>query len=110
MRSDAWTGENAGAAIQGFVKGALAKSQEGGECLVVCDVFGNYCTSKCKTIWVRGRLWRIISRFRVGLWLINRNCSIFRCINERQFLVCRDIKYKSVAIHIWQLGWCLLGK
>lgn len=36
VRSDAWTGENAGAAITGFMSGAIAKSQEGG------DVFGWY--------------------------------------------------------------------
>lgn len=29
--ADAWTGENAGAAIKGFVGGALAKSEEGGD-------------------------------------------------------------------------------
>ncbi|MBS4218565.1 DoxX family protein [Bacillus sp. FJAT-49711] len=31
VTSDAWTGENAGGAIQGFVQGALAKSQEGAD-------------------------------------------------------------------------------
>ena len=29
MTSDAWTGENAGSALQGFVSGALAKAKEG---------------------------------------------------------------------------------
>lgn len=38
LSSDAWTGENAGAAIQGFVKGALAKA-EGGK-----DVSGWYAS------------------------------------------------------------------
>lgn len=38
VTSDAWTGENAGAAIQGFIGGAIAKSQEGG------DVAGWYAT------------------------------------------------------------------
>ncbi|MBS4207040.1 DoxX family protein [Bacillus sp. FJAT-50079] len=38
VTSDAWTGENAGAAIQGFVQGALAKSQEG------ADVTGWYAS------------------------------------------------------------------
>lgn len=31
VRNDAWTGENAGAALQGFLNGALAKSKEGGD-------------------------------------------------------------------------------
>ncbi len=31
VNSDAWTGENAGAALTGFLKGAIAKSQEGGD-------------------------------------------------------------------------------
>jgi len=38
VTSDAWTGKNAGAAIKGFVGGALAKSQEG------ADVTGWYAT------------------------------------------------------------------
>ncbi|MFD1203723.1 MULTISPECIES: DoxX family membrane protein [Sporosarcina] len=38
VTSDAWTGENAGAALQGFIGGALAKSAEGG------DVSGWYAT------------------------------------------------------------------
>ncbi|MFS0864943.1 DoxX family protein [Fredinandcohnia sp. 179-A 10B2 NHS] len=38
ITEDAWTGENAGAAIQGFVQGALAKSAEGN------DVTGWYAT------------------------------------------------------------------
>ncbi|HHW38703.1 MAG TPA: DoxX family protein [Bacillales bacterium] len=29
VQSDAWTGENAGSAVQGFIKGALAKAAEG---------------------------------------------------------------------------------
>lgn len=29
IQGDAWTGENAGAAIQGFIQGALAKAEEG---------------------------------------------------------------------------------
>lgn len=29
VNSDAWTGDNAGAAIQGFIKGALAKAESG---------------------------------------------------------------------------------
>ncbi|RKD23202.1 DoxX family protein [Ammoniphilus oxalaticus] len=31
VTSDAWTGENAGAAVQGFIGGALAKAEEGGD-------------------------------------------------------------------------------
>ena len=38
VTNDAWTGENAGAALQGFVGGALAKSQEG------ADVTGWYAS------------------------------------------------------------------
>lgn len=38
VTSPAWTGENAGAAVSGFIQGALAKSQEGG------DVAGWYAT------------------------------------------------------------------
>lgn len=38
IHSDAWTGDNAGVAIQGFVNGALAKSQEG------ADVAGWYAS------------------------------------------------------------------
>lgn len=38
VTSDAWTGENAGAALHGFIGGALAKSAEGG------DVSGWYAT------------------------------------------------------------------
>ena len=43
VRSDAWTGENAGAAIKGFVSGAIAKSQEGGDVIkLVCNIFRKY--------------------------------------------------------------------
>ena len=38
VQSDAWTGENAGTALQGFVQGSLAKSQEG------ADVTGWYAS------------------------------------------------------------------
>lgn len=31
VNSDAWTGDNAGAALKGFLGGAIAKSQEGGD-------------------------------------------------------------------------------
>lgn len=31
VTSPAWTGENAGAAVTGFIKGALAKAEEGGD-------------------------------------------------------------------------------
>jgi len=38
VNSPAWTGENAGAAVQGFVKGALSKAEEG------ADVTGWYAS------------------------------------------------------------------
>ncbi|MBM4760851.1 DoxX family protein [Bacillus sp. B15-48] len=38
VTSDAWTGENAGAAIQGYVQGALGRAESGG------DVTGWYAT------------------------------------------------------------------
>src|SRR5690625_2642587 len=31
VTSSAWTGENAGAAVTGFINGAIAKSEEGGD-------------------------------------------------------------------------------
>lgn len=67
VRSDAWTGENAGAAIQGFVNGALAKSQEGG------DVTGWYASFMESTVLPNAKVFGFLVAYGellVGLGLI----------------------------------------
>lgn len=67
VRSDAWTGENAGAALQGFVQGALAKSQEGG------DVAGWYAAFLETSVLPNAKLFSFVVAYGevlVGLGLI----------------------------------------
>lgn len=67
LNNDAWTGENAGAAITGFVKGALAKSQEG------ADVAGWYATFLENTVLPNAKLFSFvvaIGEVLVGLGLV----------------------------------------
>ncbi len=67
VTSDAWTGKNAGAALQGFVGGALAKSQEGG------DVAGWYATFLENTVLPNAKVFSYMVAYGellVGLGLI----------------------------------------
>ena len=67
VTSDAWTGENAGAAIKGFVGGALAKSQEG------ADVAGWYATFLESTVLPNAKVFSFMVAYGellVGLGLI----------------------------------------
>ena len=67
VQSEAWTGENAGAALTGFVNGALAKSQEG------ADVSGWYATFLENTILPNAKLFSIVVAYGellVGLGLV----------------------------------------
>ncbi|WP_212391906.1 DoxX family membrane protein [Sporosarcina beigongshangi] len=67
VTSDAWTGENAGAAINGFVSGAIAKSQEGG------DVSGWFATFLENAVLPNAKLFGFVVAYGellVGLGLI----------------------------------------
>lgn len=67
VTSDAWTGEHAGAAIQGFINGALAKAQDGG------DVSGWYATFLESTVLPNAKVFGFMVAFGellVGLGLI----------------------------------------
>jgi thiosulfate dehydrogenase [quinone] large subunit len=67
VRSEAWTGEQAGAAVQGFINGALAKSQEGG------DVTGWYASFLENTVLPNAKLFGFVVAYGellVGLGLI----------------------------------------
>ena len=67
VTSDAWTGENAGAAIKGFVSGAIAKSQEGG------DVSGWFATFLENAVLPNAKLFGFVVAYGevlIGLGLI----------------------------------------
>ncbi|MCG7344159.1 DoxX family membrane protein [Sporosarcina sp. ACRSL] len=67
VTSDAWTGEHAGTALQGFIKGALAKAQEGG------DVSGWYASFLENTVLPNAELFSFFVAYGellVGLGLI----------------------------------------
>ena len=67
VQSDAWTGENAGTALQGFVQGALAKSQEG------VDVTGWYATFLENSVLPNAKLFAFMVAYGellVGLGLV----------------------------------------
>lgn len=67
VTSDAWTGDNAGAAVQGFVKGALAKAEEGK------DVAGWYASFLESAVLPNAKLFGFLVAFgevAVGLGLI----------------------------------------
>lgn len=67
VTSDAWTGENAGAALKGFVSGALAKAEEGK------DVAGWYASFLESTVLPNAKLFAYMVAFGellVGLGLI----------------------------------------
>ena len=67
LQNDAWTGENAGAALEGFVKGALAKSQES------ADVAGWYATFLENSVLPHAKLFSFVVAYGeilVGLGLV----------------------------------------
>lgn len=67
VQSDAWTGDNAGAALEGFVKGALAKSQE------TADVTGWYATFLENNVLPNAKLFSFVVAYGeilVGLGLV----------------------------------------
>lgn len=67
LQNDAWTGENAGAALEGFVKGALAKSQES------ADVAGWYATFLENSVLPHTKLFSFVVAYGeilVGLGLV----------------------------------------
>ncbi|MEK4484697.1 DoxX family membrane protein [Psychrobacillus sp. FSL H8-0484] len=67
LHNDAWTGENAGAALTGFVNGALAKSQEG------ADVAGWFATFLENTVLPHAKLFSFVVAYGellVGLGLV----------------------------------------
>lgn len=67
LNNEAWTGEDAGAALSGFVNGALAKSQEG------ADVAGWYATFLESTVLPNAKLFSYvvaIGELLVGLGLV----------------------------------------
>lgn len=67
IQSDAWTGENAGAAIEGFVNGALVKSQE------TTDVAGWYATFLESSVLPNAKLFSFVVAYGellVGLGLV----------------------------------------
>ncbi|SER69312.1 DoxX family protein [Psychrobacillus sp. OK032] len=67
FHNDAWTGENAGAALTGFVNGALAKSKEG------TDVAGWYATFLENTVLPHAKLFSFVvatGELLVGLGLV----------------------------------------
>ncbi|MCG7344157.1 DoxX family membrane protein [Sporosarcina sp. ACRSL] len=67
LTNDAWTGENAGIALQGFINGVLAKANEGG------DVAGWYASFLENTILPNATLFSYMvayGEFLVGLGLI----------------------------------------
>lgn len=67
IQNDAWVGENAGKAVEGFVKGALSKSQE------TADVAGWYATFLENAVLPNAKLFSFVvayGEFLVGLGLI----------------------------------------
>ncbi|WP_262174109.1 DoxX family protein [Saccharococcus sp. Marseille-Q5394] len=67
VSSDAWTGEHAGTALQGFINGALTKAQEGG------DVSGWYALFLENTVLPNAKLFSFFVAYGellVGLGLI----------------------------------------
>lgn len=67
IQNDAWTGENAGAALEGFVNGALTKSQES------ADVTGWYATFLEANVLPNAKLFSFVVAYGevlVGLGLI----------------------------------------
>lgn len=67
VRSDAWTGENAGAAVQGFLNGALEKSKEG------ADVTGWYASFLETSVLPNAKLFSFLVAYGellIGLGLI----------------------------------------
>nr|WP_243458289.1 DoxX family protein [Sporosarcina sp. Te-1] len=67
VQSEVWTGKNAGTALEGFIKGALAKSQEGG------DVTGWYASFLESTVLPNAKIFSFVVAYGellVGLGLI----------------------------------------
>ncbi|MDW0115587.1 DoxX family membrane protein [Sporosarcina thermotolerans] len=67
VRSDAWTGENAGTALQGFINGALTKAEGGG------DVSGWYASFLENTVLPNAEVFSVMVAYGellVGLGLI----------------------------------------
>ncbi|MEC1179749.1 DoxX family membrane protein [Metasolibacillus meyeri] len=67
IQNDAWVGENGGKAVEGFVKGALAKSQE------TADVAGWYAAFLENSVLPNAKLFAFVvayGEFLVGLGLI----------------------------------------
>ena len=103
--SDAWTGENAGTALQGFVQGALAKSQEG------VDVTGWYATFLENSVLPNAKLFAFMVAYGellVGLGLVfgllTGIAAFFGALMNFSFLLAGTLKLKSDSIRLGDLA------